>query len=348
MKKRTSCSAACLAKLHELQQPTAAYLDSREYTDHFIVALLLLGLAPRQQTFRSLTTDMIRPPGADKRTPDQYVIDGEHGKTRMIYYVAVHPVLTSSMRFYLDRVLGTGYSWVAVPPNEWHRTAGLQSDDAQPHQALRRSSHHSWQVSDDCGHRPAQPRWCEWESIGGADGTHRSNAESVLHRGAHGRRSKSVPGRATRRCGSARGYDGLSSTTAGIVCCFLIFQASISSSSVVSRFCRLSCNAPSLYAYNAVQLSLHPAAPSEPARQCDQVTRRGFYCAAHADKLLGLQVKTSLLLGEPGDAGLGLFTTRDREPFTIVDEYLGETVVNDVFSTASFTVRCGHLKRSYH
>ena len=101
---------ACLAKLHELQQPSAAYIDSREYTDHFIVALLLLGLAPRQQTFRALTTDMVRPPGTDKRTPDQYVIDGEHGKTRMIYYVAVHPVLTNSVRFYLDRVLGTGYT----------------------------------------------------------------------------------------------------------------------------------------------------------------------------------------------------------------------------------------------
>ena len=74
------------------------------------------------------------------------------------------------------------------------------------------------------------------------------------------------------------------------------------------------------------------AAPSEPARQCDQITRRGFYCAACADELLGLEVKTSLI-GEPGDAGLGLFTTRDREAFTIVDEYLGETVVNDVFST---------------
>ena len=43
-------------------------------------------------------------------------------------------------------------------------------------------------------------------------------------------------------------------------------------------------------------------------------------------------MKTSLI-GEPGEAGLGLFTTRDREAFTIVDEYLGETVVNDVFST---------------
>ena len=97
-------------KLHELQQPSAAYIDTREYTDHFIVAHLLLGLAPRQQTFRALTTDMVRPPGTDKRTPDQYVIDGEHGKTKMVYYVAVHPVLTSSTRFYLERVLGAGYS----------------------------------------------------------------------------------------------------------------------------------------------------------------------------------------------------------------------------------------------
>jgi hypothetical protein len=60
--------SACLQKLYEMQQPDVSSLDSREYTDHFIVALLLLGLAPRQQTFRSLTTDMVRPPGSDKRT----------------------------------------------------------------------------------------------------------------------------------------------------------------------------------------------------------------------------------------------------------------------------------------
>ena len=56
-----------------------------------------------------------------------------------------------------------------------------------------------------------------------------------------------------------------------------------------------------------------------------------FYCAGHANELLGLEVKTSLLLGQPGDAGLGLFSTRDREAWTIVDEYLGNIVSNDTF-----------------
>ena len=53
-------------------------------------------------------------------------------------------------------------------------------------------------------------------------------------------------------------------------------------------------------------------ATNESPRQCETITRRGWYCARHADQLLDLAVKPSLL-GEPGDAGLGLFTTRDRE-----------------------------------
>ena len=80
----------------------------------------------------------------------------------------------------------------------------------------------------------------------------------------------------------------------------------------------------------AVVVSL---AANEPAQQWEQITRRGFYCADHANHLLGLEVKTSLLLGEPGEAGLGLFTTRDRKAWSLVDEYLGEVVANDVFST---------------
>ena len=68
-------------------------------------------------------------------------------------------------------------------------------------------------------------------------------------------------------------------------------------------------------------------------QSCEQITRRGFYCAAHASELLGLEVRTSLLLGEPGETGLGLFTTRDREAWKIVDEYLGEIVSNDAFDT---------------
>ena len=74
-------------------------------------------------------------------------------------------------------------------------------------------------------------------------------------------------------------------------------------------------------------------APTEPARQCGQITRRGFYCAVHADHLLGLEVKASLVLGEPGAAGLGLFTTRSREAWMIVDEYVGLVQLNDVFNT---------------
>ena len=74
------------------------------------------------------------------------------------------------------------------------------------------------------------------------------------------------------------------------------------------------------------------AGSNEPAQQCDQITRRGFFCAPHANELLGLEVKTSMLLGEPGEAGLGLFTTRRREAWTIVDEYLGDVVLNDEFN----------------
>ena len=76
------------------------------------------------------------------------------------------------------------------------------------------------------------------------------------------------------------------------------------------------------------------AASIQPEQQCDQITRRGFYCAAHANELLGLEIKTSLLLGEPGEVGLGLFTTRDhRAAWTIVDEYLGDIVSNGDFHT---------------
>lgn len=75
-----------------------------------------------------------------------------------------------------------------------------------------------------------------------------------------------------------------------------------------------------------------PAGSSESAQQCDQITRRGFYCAVHANELLGLEVKTSLLLDGPGEAGLGLFTTRDRNAWTIVDEYLGDVVSTEDFN----------------
>lgn len=75
-----------------------------------------------------------------------------------------------------------------------------------------------------------------------------------------------------------------------------------------------------------------PATSDESVHQCDQITRRGFYCAVHAKELLGLEVKTSLL-GEPGEAGLGLFTTRDRGAWTIVDEYVGDVVLNNIYQT---------------
>ena len=105
--------SACLAKLHEVQQTATESnwgVSWTDFTDNLVVALLMLGVAPRQGTFRALTVDMVLPPGSDSRTPEQYVIDGEHAKTKMPYYCAVHPVLTGSMRFYLERVLGAGYS----------------------------------------------------------------------------------------------------------------------------------------------------------------------------------------------------------------------------------------------
>ena len=43
----------------------------------------------------------------------------------------------------------------------------------------------------------------------------------------------------------------------------------------------------------------------------------------HARELFGLEVKTSTL-GEPGDSGLGLFTTRHRIVGEKVDEYKGD------------------------
>ena len=103
--------SACLRVLDDIRRNTTeeTFGISSDFTDHLVVALLLLGLAPRPQTFRELTVDMVRPPGSDPSQPDQYILDGEHGKTKMTYYMAVHPVLTSSMRFYLERVLGRGY-----------------------------------------------------------------------------------------------------------------------------------------------------------------------------------------------------------------------------------------------
>ena len=43
-------------------------------------------------------------------------------------------------------------------------------------------------------------------------------------------------------------------------------------------------------------------------QQCPHRTRRGYYCRDHSDERLGLEVKTSEVGDELGDAGLGLFT----------------------------------------
>jgi hypothetical protein len=66
-------------------------------------------------------------------------------------------------------------------------------------------------------------------------------------------------------------------------------------------------------------------------RQCTNRTRRGYYCRDHADELLGLEVKTSEVGDEPGDAGLGLFTTVNRRKHEVVDEYKG-----DILTAAEF------------
>lgn len=84
--------------------------DARLYTDHLIVALLVIGMAPRVETFRAMTVAMVRPPGSDRRVPEQYVLDGEHGKTSMVYYMPIHPVLTKTMAFYLGSVLPPMYT----------------------------------------------------------------------------------------------------------------------------------------------------------------------------------------------------------------------------------------------
>ena len=66
-------------------------------------------------------------------------------------------------------------------------------------------------------------------------------------------------------------------------------------------------------------------------RQCTNRTRRGYYCRDHADELLGLEVNTSQEGDEPGDAGLGLFTTIRRRKHEIVDEYTGAIVTSAEF-----------------
>ena len=66
-------------------------------------------------------------------------------------------------------------------------------------------------------------------------------------------------------------------------------------------------------------------------RQCSSRTRRGYHCRDHADELLGLEVKTSEVGDEPGDAGLGLFTTVDRRKHEVVDEYAGAIVTDAAF-----------------
>ena len=45
------------------------------------------------------------------------------------------------------------------------------------------------------------------------------------------------------------------------------------------------------------------------------------------------KAEETITTGEPGEAGLGLFSTRDREAWTLVDEYLGGTVSNDSFDS---------------
>ena len=66
-------------------------------------------------------------------------------------------------------------------------------------------------------------------------------------------------------------------------------------------------------------------------RQCDNRTRRAYYCREHADDRAGLEVKTSEVGDEPGDSGLGLFTTVDRRKHEVVDEYTGDVVTREEF-----------------
>ena len=66
-------------------------------------------------------------------------------------------------------------------------------------------------------------------------------------------------------------------------------------------------------------------------QQCPQRTRRGYFCRDHANERLGLEVKTSEVGDEPGDAGLGLFTTVDRRKHEVVDEYTGDILTATEF-----------------
>jgi hypothetical protein len=47
-----------------------------------------------------------------------------------------------------------------------------------------------------------------------------------------------------------------------------------------------------------------------------------------------LEVKTSEVGDEPGDGGLGLFTTVDRRKHEVVDEYSGEILTSTEFENA--------------
>ena len=69
-------------------------------------------------------------------------------------------------------------------------------------------------------------------------------------------------------------------------------------------------------------------------QQCPNRTRRGYYCRDHSDERLGLVVETSEVSDEPGDAGLGLFTTAERRKHEIVDEYSGDILTAAEFESA--------------
>ena len=82
-------------------------------------------------------------------------------------------------------------------------------------------------------------------------------------------------------------------------------------------------------------------------RHCPIRTRRGYYCRDHAEERLGLEVKTSEVGDEPGDAGLGLFTTVDRRKHEVVDEYSGDILTATEFENAPSVfgvgISCGRV-----
>jgi hypothetical protein len=111
--------AGCLAVLAHLEGEASEYdpprmsnADVKRYCDYLITALLASTLAPRQQTFRALTTDTLIPPGHPTNSSNEYIIriSAEFSKTGMPVLLSVPAQLTAHMTWYLTHLLPAGHT----------------------------------------------------------------------------------------------------------------------------------------------------------------------------------------------------------------------------------------------